>query len=212
MLKRTFLRAGAATCGIALWPSWASAQKHTFSNPITVGLPLQAGSASDIAVRYVTSALSVRMDVSFVVENITGAGGLVGLDRMARAKPDGQTLAALNNSILTILPHLQPQNVKVDTLTEFEPIAGIANIPTFFAVSTQSSIKNIDDLIFDKLVKSQTAFITPRVVSAALSTSRAKCSMPMQTSSLFTSLTAAPAKPPWPWPRAKCKPCPWPYL
>lgn len=147
MLKRTFLRAGAATCGIALWPSWASAQKHTFSNPITVGLPLQAGSASDIAVRYVTNALSVRMDVSFVVENITGAGGLVGLDRMARAKPDGQTLAALNNSILTILPHLQPQNVKVDTLTEFEPIAGIANIPTFFAVSTQSSIKNIDDLI-----------------------------------------------------------------
>ena len=66
---------------------------------------------------------------------------------MARAKPDGQTLAALNNSILTILPHLQPQNVKVNTLTEFEPIAGIANIPTFFAVPSTSSIKTIDDLI-----------------------------------------------------------------
>jgi tripartite-type tricarboxylate transporter receptor subunit TctC len=48
---------------------------------------------------------------------------------------------------LTILPHLQPQNVKVNTLTEFEPIAGIANIPTFFAVPSTSSIKTIDDLI-----------------------------------------------------------------
>ena len=147
MIKRTFLKAGAAACGFAFWPSLSMAQKHSFGNPVTVGLPLQAGSASDIAVRYVTSALSTQMGINFVVENITGAGGLVGLDRMARAKPDGQTLAALNNSILTILPHLQPQNVKVDTLTEFEPIAGIANIPTFFAVPAQSSINNIEELV-----------------------------------------------------------------
>jgi len=147
MLKRTFLQTSAAAWAAALWPSLVSAQKHAFGTPITVGLPLQAGSASDIAVRYVTAALAERMEVSFVVENITGAGGIVGLDRMARAKPDGQTLAALNNSILTILPHLQPQNVKVNTLTEFEPIAGIANIPTFFAVPSTSSIKTIDDLI-----------------------------------------------------------------
>ena len=147
MIKRTFLKAGAAACGVAFWPSLSMAQKHSFGNPVTVGLPLQAGSASDIAVRYVTSALSTQMGINFVVENITGAGGLVGLDRMARAKPDGQTLAALNNSILTILPHLQPQNVKVDTLTEFEPIAGIANIPTFFAVPAQYSINNIEELV-----------------------------------------------------------------
>mgnify|MGYP000570701836 CR=1 FL=1 len=147
MIKRTFLKAGAAVCGAAIWPSLAMAQKHAFGNPVTVGLPLQAGSASDIAVRYVTNALSTQLGVSFVVENITGAGGIVGLDRLARAKPDGQTLAALNNSILTILPHLQPQNIKIDTLTEFDPIAGIANIPTFFAVPTQSSIDSIEDLV-----------------------------------------------------------------
>ena len=146
MIKRTFLKAGAAACGVAFWPSLSMAQKHSLGNPVTVGLHLQAGSASDIAVRYVTSALSTQMGINFVVENITGAGGLVGLDRMARAKPDGQTLAALNNSILTILPHLQPQNVKVDTLTEFEQIAGIANIPSFFAVPAQSSINNIEEL------------------------------------------------------------------
>ena len=147
MIKRKFLKTCLAVSGVAILPGLAKAQKHAFGNPITVGLPLQAGSASDIAVRYVTNALSAQMGVSFVVENMTGAGGIVGLDRLARAKPDGQTLAALNNSILTILPHLQPQNVKVDTLTEFEPIAGIANIPTFFAVPAQSSIQNIEELL-----------------------------------------------------------------
>lgn len=147
MIKRTFLKASAAACSAAFWPGFSLAQAHSFGNPVTVGLPLQAGSASDIAARYVTSALATHIGVNFVVENITGAGGLVGLDRLARAKPDGQTLAALNNSILTILPHLQPQNVKVDTLSEFEPIAGIANIPTFFAVPAQSSINTIEDLV-----------------------------------------------------------------
>ncbi len=147
MQKRVFLKIGATTIGAAMWPKLASAQKHVFSSPVTVILPLQAGSASDVAVRYVTSALSAGMDTNFVVENVLGAGGIVGLDRVARAKPDGQTLAALNNSILTILPHLQPQNVKVNTLTEFEPIAGLANIPTFFAVPSSSSIKNIQDLV-----------------------------------------------------------------
>ena len=147
MQKRDFLKVGAASFGATLWPTWAVAQKHAFGNPVTVVLPLQAGSASDVAVRYVTAALSAGMDTNFVVENVLGAGGIVGLDRVARAKPDGQTLAALNNSILTILPHLQPQNVKVNTLTDFEPIAGLANIPTFFAVPSSSSIKNIQDLV-----------------------------------------------------------------
>ena len=167
MIKRTFLKAGAAACGVAFWPSLSMAQKHSFGNPVTVGLPLQAGSASDIAVRYVTSALSTQMGINFVVENITGAGGLVGLDRMARAKPDGQTLAALNNSILTILPHLQPQNVKVDTLTEFEPIAGIANIPTFLQ-SLLSLPSIISKSLYNKLAKSQIVSITPQEELAAL--------------------------------------------
>ena len=110
MIKRKFLKTCLAVSGVAILPGLTKAQKHAFGNPITVGLPLQAGSASDIAVRYVTNALSAQMGVSFVVENMTGAGGIVGLDRLARAKPDGQTLAALNNSILTILPHLKRQS------------------------------------------------------------------------------------------------------
>ncbi len=124
----------------------AFAQKYP-SGPITIILPLQAGSASDVGVRHAATALGTRMSASFVIENLASAAGLVGLEKLSRARPDGLTLAALNNSIMTILPHLQPTLMKVDTRKDFVPIAGIANIPTFFAVPRNSPVKNIKDLI-----------------------------------------------------------------
>ncbi|HEY9281461.1 MAG TPA: tripartite tricarboxylate transporter substrate binding protein [Eoetvoesiella sp.] len=146
MLRRDFIRAGIATCGSAVLAAPVFGKNYP-SGPVTVVLPLQAGSASDVAVRHAVTGLASRMAANFVVENLASAAGVVGLERLSRAKPDGQTIAALNNSILTILPHLQPQHVKIDTRTEFVPIAGIANIPTFFAVPGDSSIKSIKDLV-----------------------------------------------------------------
>lgn len=147
MHKRTFLATTLAAAGSALVPGLARAQRFAFANPVSVILPLQAGSASDVAVRYVTTAMGTRLNLNFAVENIPGAGGVVGLQKVAGSKPDGQTVAALNNSILTILPHLQPQNVKVDTQADFVPIVGIANIPTFFSVPGNSPIRTIKDLV-----------------------------------------------------------------
>lgn len=147
MHKRTFLATTLAAAGSALVPGLARAQRFAFANPVSVILPLQAGSASDVAVRYVTTAMGTRLNLNFAVENIPGAGGVVGLQKVASSKPDGQTVAALNNSILTILPHLQPQNVKVDTQADFVPIVGIANIPTFFSVPGNSPIRTIKDLV-----------------------------------------------------------------
>lgn len=146
MLRRELVRSGVATLCTAFWVPSAFSQKYP-TGSVTVVLPLQAGSASDVAVRHFTERLSTRYGAGFVVENVASAAGLVGLDRLSRAKPDGQTLAALNNSIVTILPHLQPQNIKVDTRTDFLPVAGIANIPTFFAVPKASPLKTIKDLI-----------------------------------------------------------------
>jgi tripartite-type tricarboxylate transporter receptor subunit TctC len=141
-----------ASLGVASSMGSAWAQKYP-SSAVTVILPLQAGSASDVAVRHMSERLAQKFGVGFVVENLAAAAGVVGLDKAAKAKPDGQTIAALNNSIMTILPHLQPQNVKVDTRKDFVPIVGIANIPTFIAVPKESPINNIKELI--ALAKSQ---------------------------------------------------------
>jgi tripartite-type tricarboxylate transporter receptor subunit TctC len=136
-------------------PSWA--QKYP-SASVTIVLPLQAGSASDLAVRHMAERLGARLGSGFVVENVAAAAGLVGLERLSRSKTDGQTVAALNNSIMTILPHLQAKNIKVDTRKDFLPVAGIANIPTFFAVPASSSIRTIQDLV--KLAKKEPNRIT----------------------------------------------------
>ena len=118
------------------------------SGAITIVLPLQAGSASDVAVRHMADRLSKRLpECSFVVENVAAAAGLVGLERIGRARADGRTVAALNNSILTILPHLQAKQLKQDPRDSLVPVAGIANIPTFFAVPANSPIQSIADLI-----------------------------------------------------------------
>jgi tripartite-type tricarboxylate transporter receptor subunit TctC len=140
---------------VAAAPAWS--QKYP-SGPVTIVLPLQAGSASDVAVRHMAERLGARLGSGFVVENVAAAAGLVGLERLSRAKTDGQTVAALNNSIMTILPHLQGKNIKVDTRKDFVPVAGIANIPTFFAVPAASSIRTIQDLV--KRAKSEPNRIT----------------------------------------------------
>ena len=151
MNRRHLLSSGTAAllAGLSM-PAWA--QKYP-GGPVSIVLPLQAGSASDVAVRHMAERLATRLGGGFVVENVAAAAGLVGLEKLSRAKADGQTVAALNNSIMTILPHLQAKNMKVDTRKDFVPVAGIANIPTFFAVPANSPVRNIQDLV--KLAKSE---------------------------------------------------------
>jgi tripartite-type tricarboxylate transporter receptor subunit TctC len=125
----------------------AAAQDTYPSRPIQVVLPLQVGSASDIAVRFVAERLTERLGQNVVVENATGAGGLIGANRLAQARPDGYTLAALNNSILTILPQIKPKEAKFDPFADFVPIRGLANIPTFLGVPKDLPVASVQELI-----------------------------------------------------------------
>jgi tripartite-type tricarboxylate transporter receptor subunit TctC len=137
----------ATALGVLGLPARAQAPQRPLEGTVAVILPLQAGSASDVGVRHHVERLGPRMGTTFVVENVAAAAGLVGLERLGRAKPDGRTVAALNNSILTILPHLQASKMKGEPRRDYLPVAGVANIPTFFAVPATSDIRNVKDLI-----------------------------------------------------------------
>jgi len=117
------------------------------AKPVQVVLPLQVGSASDIAVRLYTERLGEALRQPLVVENVTGAAGLIGADRLAKAQPDGYTLAALNNSILTILPNIQRDRVKFNPFEDFVPIHGIANIPTLLGVHEGVPARSVKELL-----------------------------------------------------------------
>jgi tripartite-type tricarboxylate transporter receptor subunit TctC len=143
MMQRRSILKGLMASGFG-GAAWAQKAPQ---GPSSIVLPLQAGSASDVAVRYMAERMTQRTGRGFAVENVAAAAGLVGLDRIVKSRTDGSVIAALNNSIMTILPHLQARNMKVDPLKDFVPLAGIANIPTFFAVPAASPIQNIADLI-----------------------------------------------------------------
>jgi tripartite-type tricarboxylate transporter receptor subunit TctC len=115
--------------------------------PIQIVLPLQVGSASDVAVRVFAERLGDALKQPMVVENVTGAAGLIGADRLATSRPDGYTLAALNNSILTILPNIQRERVKFDPFEDFVPIHGIANIPTLLGVHEALPVRTVKELL-----------------------------------------------------------------
>jgi tripartite-type tricarboxylate transporter receptor subunit TctC len=136
-----FLLLGIGTAG-------AAAQETAYpEKPVQIVLPLQVGSASDIAVRLFAERLGERLRQSFLIENVTGAAGLIGADRLAKARPDGYTLAALNNSILTILPNIQRDRVKFDAFEDFAPIHGIATIPTLLGVHDALPVRDVRELI-----------------------------------------------------------------
>ena len=145
MNRRHLIQGGAGA--IALTAMGRSMAQTFPSGPVAVVLPLQVGTASDVAVRQFAQRMAPKLGAPMVVENVVGAAGLIGLERFSKTKPDGQTLAAFNNSILSILPHLQASKIKFDTRKEFLPIIGIANIPTFFGVTKSSPFKNIKEVI-----------------------------------------------------------------
>lgn len=126
----------------------AFAQADTYpSRAVQVILPLQAGSASDVAVRIVAERMAQGLKQGMVIENVPGAAGLIGAERLRAARPDGYTLAAMNNSILTILPNIQRDKVKFDALADFVPIHGLANIPTLLGVHPDLPARNVRELI-----------------------------------------------------------------
>ena len=145
MNRRHLMQGGA---GAVTLTALGHSMAQTFpSGPIAVVLPLQVGTASDVAVRQFTQRMAPKLGAAMVVENVVGAAGLIGMERFSNTKADGQTLGAFNNSILAILPHLQASKMKFDTRKEFLPIVGIANIPTFFGVPKASPFKDIKDVI-----------------------------------------------------------------
>jgi tripartite-type tricarboxylate transporter receptor subunit TctC len=109
-------------------------------------VPLQAGSASDAAARIVLEVMEVELGQAFEVKNVLGEAGRVGAMRAAEATPDGHTLAALNNAIMTVLP-LVGRPAPVQPERDFVPIGGIATIPTFLGVNAAVPARTVPEFI-----------------------------------------------------------------
>src|SRR3954454_16831489 len=97
---------GLAFCIVA---TVAQAQGSYPDKPIRMIIPLAAGSAVDVAARIVTQKMSDNMGQQFVIINQPGAAGVIGAEQVAKAEPDGYTIGGFNDSIMTMVPNLQPK-------------------------------------------------------------------------------------------------------
>ena len=124
----------------------AHAQSSWPAKPIRMIVPLAAGSAVDAAARIVTEKMGRNLGQSIVVENQPGAAGLIGAGNVAKAAPDGYTLGGFNDSIMTMVPNLNPK-MPWDILKDFEPVSLVATVEWGLVVPVDAPEKTAADLI-----------------------------------------------------------------
>ncbi len=139
---RFFLALGAAV----LFAGGAQAQSAYPNKQIRMIVPLAAGSAVDVAARIISVKMSAALGQSIVIENMPGAAGIIGAERVARAAPDGYTIGGFNDSIMTMVPNVTP-NMPWNILKDFDPVSLVATIEWGLAATPGAPYKNAGDLI-----------------------------------------------------------------
>lgn len=97
--------------------------------PITIVVPFGAGTNVDAIARLAANELAPRLGLQVVVENVTGAGGTIGTERVARAAPDGTTLLLGVDSVLNVAPLVTPSAVRYDPSRDFAAVHMLATLP-----------------------------------------------------------------------------------
>ena len=115
------------------------------AKPILLVMPLQAGSAVDAMIRIVAQKMGDDMGRAIVIENQPGAAGVIGAERVKRAPPDGYTLGALNDSILTMIPNIRP--VSYDPVKDYAPVSVVAGITWVLVSNNDLPVKTVPELI-----------------------------------------------------------------
>src|SRR5690554_2984589 len=115
--------------------------------PIRVIVPFAPGGSTDIVARIVTQEMSKIMGQSMVVENKAGAGGAIGAQEAARAKPDGYTLSIATVSTMAVNKACRPDDLPYDPLKDFVPVTNFANVPNVIEVNPKFPAKNFKEFL-----------------------------------------------------------------
>ena len=116
------------------------------AKPVTFVVPFAPGGGTDISARTVAARLSVKWGQSVIVENRGGAGGLLGADAVAKAKPDGYMLLIANVGITSINPALYTK-LPYNPDKAFAPISLICELPFALMASPAFAPTSVKELI-----------------------------------------------------------------
>jgi tripartite-type tricarboxylate transporter receptor subunit TctC len=148
-MRRSLTALLAAAClAVTSLGTEALAQDKYPSKPVKIIVPYAPGGATDIVARLVGEHMRQDLGQSFVVENKPGAFGIIAIEEMARAKPDGYTVMIGNVSTNAITPVLFPQKFKIAYDKDVVPVTRLVDIPEFMVATTKDfPPKTVKELI-----------------------------------------------------------------
>lgn len=127
-----------------LSPALAAAQDFP-NKPIKLIVPFPAGGPNDIIARVIGQRMSELIKQPVVIDNRGGQGGVLGTDAVAKAPPDGYTIAISSAGALAISPSMQ--NIAYDTLKDLQPVTLVATVPEMLVVATNVPANDMKELI-----------------------------------------------------------------
>lgn len=120
-------------------PAWPS-------KPIRLIVPFAPGGNVDLTARLVAPAMQETLGQPVVVENRTGAGGMIGSELVAKAPPDGYLLLTGSNSTFSVAPALYP-NAPYNPVRDFTPIVNLQTTPFVLVVRSGLGVQTVADLL-----------------------------------------------------------------
>ncbi len=132
--------------GAALLPTIASAQGAWPSRPVTIVVPFVPGGASDVLARSLSAPLQAATGQPVLVENRTGANGLVAVQHVLRQPPDGHTIFIGASGLMTVTPAINPR-LPYDPVADFTHLTLAISAPNVLVVHPSIPASNLAELV-----------------------------------------------------------------
>jgi len=126
--------------------SGAAAAQGYPSRPVRIILPQAAGGAVDVALRPIAQKLTETWGQQVIVDNRPGANGIIGIEAIAKSKPDGYTLGAAFTSSLTINPHVY-KSLPYDTFRDFVPVTQVVTNTITLVIHPYLPVRTAKELV-----------------------------------------------------------------
>src|SRR5467141_1777301 len=162
-LGRTWLSAAAA----ALLTTAAAARAQEYpSKPVVIVVPAAAGGPTDTLARNLGVAMGSALGQQMIIDNSGGAGGIIGINKAAKARPDGYTLLLYHIGMSTA-PALY-RKLPYDTVNDFEYIGQVADVPMTLVAKKEMSQNTFGEfLAYDKANQSTLTYANAGIGSAS---------------------------------------------
>jgi tripartite-type tricarboxylate transporter receptor subunit TctC len=142
--RRHFLQLAASTIALSAASQTVRAQAYP-SRPITIVVPYPAGGPTDTLARILADQMRATLGQSVIIENVSGAGGSIGVGRVARAAPDGYTVSI--GHWQTHVLNGAAYQLQYDVVNDFEPVTLLADTPQWIVARKTFPANDLKEFI-----------------------------------------------------------------